>query len=41
VTLLKNPNADNPLEAEIADLFSRDYKTFAAKAKEFTDTYAK
>ena len=41
VTLLKNPNADNPLEAEIADLFSKDYKTFFAKAKEFTESYAK
>ena len=41
VTLLKNPNADNPLEADIADLFSKDYATFAAKAQEFTASYAK
>ena len=30
VTLLKSPNADNPLEAEIAELFSKDYGTFCA-----------
>ena len=36
VTLLKNPNGDNPLEAEIAELFSKDYRTFFAKAQEFT-----
>jgi ubiquitin-protein ligase len=41
MTLLKNPNADNPLEAEIAELFSKDYKAFSARAREFTDTYAK
>ncbi|MFS8159599.1 MAG: ubiquitin-conjugating enzyme E2 [Candidatus Roizmanbacteria bacterium] len=41
VSLLRSPNADNPLEAEIADLFSKDYKTFSIKAKEFTETYAK
>ncbi len=40
VTLLKNPNADHPLEAEIAEMFTKDYKAFAAKAKEFTQTYA-
>ena len=41
VTLLKNPNADHPLEAEIAELFQKDYKGFASKAREFTNTYAK
>jgi ubiquitin-protein ligase len=41
ITLLKNPNADNPLEAEIAQLFSQNYSTFAARAREWTDTYAK
>ena len=41
VTLLKNPNADNPLEAEIAELFSKDYKQFVARAQEWTNTYAK
>ena len=41
VTLLKNPNADHPLEAEIAELFQKDYKGFTAKAREFTNTYAK
>ena len=41
VTLLKNPNADHPLEAEIADLFQKDYKGFANKAREFTANYAK
>ena len=41
VTLLKNPNADNPLEPEIAELFIKDYATFCAKAKEFTASYAK
>ena len=41
ITLLKSPNAENPLEASIAEEFSRDYKTFCAKAKEFTQTYAK
>ncbi len=40
VTLLKNPNAEHPLEAEIAELFLKDYKTFFAKAKEFTASYA-
>ena len=40
VTLLKNPNAEHPLEAEIAEIMMRDYKTFVAKAKEFTETYA-
>ena len=41
VTLLKNPNADHPLEAEIAELFQKDYKGFFTKAREFTNTYAK
>lgn len=41
VTLLKNPNADHPLEAEIAELFQKDYKGFFARAREFTNTYAK
>ena len=41
VTLLKNPNADHPLEAEIAELFQKDYKGFMNKAREFTATYAK
>ncbi len=41
ITLLKSPNADNPLEASIAEEFSRDYKTFSAKAREFTQSYAK
>ena len=40
ITLLKNPNAEHPLEAEIAELMMKDYKTFVAKAKEFTATYA-
>jgi ubiquitin-conjugating enzyme E2 D/E len=41
VTLLKNPNADHPLEAEIAEVFQKDYKGFCTKAKEFTASYAK
>lgn len=41
VTLMKNPNADHPLEAEIAELFQKDYKGFVNKAREFTSTYAK
>ena len=41
ITLMKNPNAEHPLEAEIAELMLKDYKTFFAKAKEFSDTYAK
>ena len=41
VTLLKNPNADHPLEAEIAEVFQKNYKSFFDKAKEFTATYAK
>jgi ubiquitin-conjugating enzyme E2 D/E len=41
VTLLKNPNADHPLEAEIAEIFSKDYKGFCTKAREFTSNYAK
>lgn len=41
VTLLKNPNADHPLEAEIADLFQKNYSSFCQKAQEFTATYAK
>ena len=41
MTLLKNPNADHPLEAEIAELFQKDYKGFSTKAREFTNTYAK
>ena len=41
VTLLKSPNAEHPLEAEIAELMLKDYKNFFAKAKEFTDTFAK
>jgi ubiquitin-conjugating enzyme E2 D/E len=41
VTLLKNPNADHPLEAEIAELFIKDYKGFCGKAREFTASYAK
>ena len=32
VTLLKNPNAEHPLEAEIAELMLRDYKNFSARA---------
>ena len=41
ITLLKNPNAENFLEQEIADMFSNNYKQFEARAKEFTATYAK
>jgi ubiquitin-conjugating enzyme E2 D/E len=41
VTLMKNPNADHPLEAEIAELYQKDYKGFVNKAREFTATYAK
>ena len=41
VTLLKNPNADHPLEAEIAEVFQKDYKAFCLKAREFTANYAK
>ena len=41
VTLLKNPNAEHPLEAEIAELVLKDYKQFAARAQEWTATYAK
>lgn len=41
VTLLKNPNADHPLEAEIAELYTKNYSTFVQKAQEFTATYAK
>ena len=41
VTLLKNPNADHPLEAEIAEVFQKDYKGFCVKAREFTTNYAK
>ena len=41
VTLLKNPNADHPLEAEIAEIFNKDYKGFCSKAKEYTTNYAK
>ena len=41
VTLMKNPNADNPLEAEISELYTKDYKAFFARAQEFTNTYAK
>ena len=41
VTLLKNPNADHPLEAEIAEVFQKDYKGFCTKAREFTANYAK
>ena len=41
VTLLKNPNADHPLEAEIAEVFQKDYKGFCTKAREFTTNYAK
>ena len=32
VTLLKNPNAEHPLEADIAELMLRDYKNFSARA---------
>ena len=41
MTLLKNPNADNPLEPEIAQLFTSDYGSFKAKAQEFTANFAK
>ncbi len=41
VTLLKSPNADNPLEPEIAQQFTSNYKLFSEKAAEFTATYAK
>ena len=41
VTLMKNPNADHPLEAEIAEIFQKDYKGFVNKAREFTASYAK
>ena len=41
ITLLKNPNAENFLEQDIADMFSNNYKQFEARAKEFTQTYAK
>ena len=41
VTLLKNPNADHPLEAEIAEIFQKNYSLFSDKAREFTATYAK
>lgn len=41
VTLLKNPNADHPLEADIAAKFQSNYKDFFDRAKEYTSTYAK
>ena len=41
ISLLKSPNPDSPLEAEIAELYVKDYKAFCAKAKEFTSAYAK
>lgn len=40
ITLMKSPNVDNPLEAEIAQLYSKDYNGFKAKAREFTAAYA-
>ncbi len=41
ISLLKSPNPDSPLEAEISELFLKDYKAFCSKAKEFTAAYAK
>ncbi len=40
ITLLKNPNAEHPLEAEIAELMLKNYTGFFNKAREFTQTYA-
>ena len=40
VTLLKNPNADHPLEAEIAQKLQSNYKDFFDTAKAFTQTHA-
>ena len=39
-TLLTEPNADSPLEVEIAELFSNDKDTFLAKAKAHTAEFA-
>lgn len=38
--LLKEPNADNPLEAEIGKQFQEDRKGFEATARKWTEEYA-
>jgi ubiquitin-conjugating enzyme E2 D/E len=40
ITLLTTPNADTPLEAEIAQEFSSNKEVFEAKAREFTEAHA-
>eukprot|EP00164_Ancoracysta_twista_P002143 GFYU01002831.1.p1 GENE.GFYU01002831.1~~GFYU01002831.1.p1 ORF type:complete len:181 (-),score=25.44 GFYU01002831.1:288-830(-) len=39
-SLLKDPNPDDPLVPEIADLYKRDYKEFCFRAREMTLQYA-
>jgi len=39
--LLEHPSIDSPLEAEIAQLFGSDKEAYDAKAKQFTDEFAK
>mmetsp|Transcript_14277 Transcript_14277/g.45630 ORF Transcript_14277/g.45630 Transcript_14277/m.45630 type:complete len:148 (+) Transcript_14277:37-480(+) len=38
--LLRDPNADNPLEAEIGKQFQEDRKGFDATARKWTEEYA-
>lgn len=40
-TLLKEPNVDNPLEADIAQQLKNHPNDFAKTAKEWTKKYAK
>ncbi len=39
--VMKEPNPDNPLEPEIAQLFKSDKKTFLKNAQEWTKKHAK
>lgn len=39
-SLLADPNPDDPLVTDIADLFKKDRTKYDAKAREYTRTYA-
>ncbi|KAG0236632.1 Ubiquitin-conjugating enzyme E2 D1 [Actinomortierella wolfii] len=40
VTLLEQPNPEDPLMTDIAELYTKDYAKFAKTAKEYTKKYA-
>ncbi len=41
ISLVYAPNLDDPLEPEIAELYTKNPKEFEARAKEYVAKYAK